>query len=273
MRILIRTSRWAIWARRLGSFAFIVALIAIFMHRTQVIASDAFTLTLIIVSVLAPIAVICALIGFVRIWFTGDRGWMRSLIGLVTGGMAMIPLLYTIYYGATNPVTSYVSTDWDNPPQLVTQAAQNLHNTSSTAQIEAAFPNAVTRQYRLSQDRVFEASVDLVRSFGWRVDVERQPRGFGQPGQINAVETSLVGYESEVAIRITSQRDQVAVAVISASMYGQGDLGANGGRVERFLLALDDTVSEIELELNATEASVSEQDEEPAAEVQGVNDN
>ena len=37
MRILVRTSRWAIWARRLGNFALPLAVIPILMHRAEAI--------------------------------------------------------------------------------------------------------------------------------------------------------------------------------------------------------------------------------------------
>ena len=44
MRILIRTSKWAIWARRFGSFAVPLTVIPVFMHREQMIASSDFVI-------------------------------------------------------------------------------------------------------------------------------------------------------------------------------------------------------------------------------------
>ena len=42
MRILIRTSKWAVWARRFGALALPLAAIPVLLHRLHIITSDNF---------------------------------------------------------------------------------------------------------------------------------------------------------------------------------------------------------------------------------------
>jgi len=42
MRILTRTSKWAIWARRLGGFSLPMLVVPVLLHRNQALGSDIF---------------------------------------------------------------------------------------------------------------------------------------------------------------------------------------------------------------------------------------
>ena len=92
MRLLVRTSRWAVWARRLGSFALPLAIIPVLMHRGSAIGTDTFE----IVEAGddprgARPALITSIIAFVRIWITGDEGWGRAITGLIFSLACFIP--------------------------------------------------------------------------------------------------------------------------------------------------------------------------------------
>ncbi len=76
MRILVRTSKWAIWARRFGALALPLAAIPVLLHREQRDHQRQF-----------PrhrnhcarrwrrLRCCCALVAFARLWVTGDQGW------------------------------------------------------------------------------------------------------------------------------------------------------------------------------------------------------
>ena len=82
MRILIRTSKWAIWARRLGSFAMPLAIIPVFLHRERIISSDDFLLIELVAAGFALVAAFLAIGAYARLWVTGDQGWSRATVGL-----------------------------------------------------------------------------------------------------------------------------------------------------------------------------------------------
>ena len=66
MRILIRTSKWAIWARRVGALALPLAAIPVLLHRAHVITSENFLTVEAIALGLAVLAVLMAMVAFAR---------------------------------------------------------------------------------------------------------------------------------------------------------------------------------------------------------------
>src|SRR3569833_2695297 len=97
MRILVRTSKWAIWARRLGSFAVPLAIIPVLMHRSRAITTDTFAIIEIVAIAAAIAGVVAALAAFVRIWNTGDHGWGRAVSGLIFSLLCLVPAgLWTV---------------------------------------------------------------------------------------------------------------------------------------------------------------------------------
>ena len=75
MRILIRTSKWAIWARRFGSLAVPLTVVPVLLHREQFMSSADFAIVESVAAGVAALALILALSAYVRLWITGDRGW------------------------------------------------------------------------------------------------------------------------------------------------------------------------------------------------------
>ena len=73
MRILIRTSKWATWARTLGSLAVPLAVIPVLLHRERFITSDVFLVVALAAALLALLGVLVSLIALGRLWHTGDR--------------------------------------------------------------------------------------------------------------------------------------------------------------------------------------------------------
>src|SRR5690606_25345305 len=118
MRILIRTSKWAIWSRRFGSLAVPLAVIPVFLHREQLIQSSEFAVIEAIAFGVAVLAVVLALGAYIRLWITGDQGWSKATWGLVFGLICVLPIAYLIGEAARYPVLNEVSTDFNDPLPL-----------------------------------------------------------------------------------------------------------------------------------------------------------
>lgn len=268
MRILIRTSRWAIWSRRLAAFALPVLVFAIFLHRANVLDSNTFAAVFVLGSFVAFLAVATGLIAFMRLWHTGDQGWARAMFGIFLGLICMTPLLIAIVLYFTYPFTNNVATNWNDPSPLVTTAATNAARRADVRQIRQAFPNAITRTYPVATQELFDVARELVALKGWQTSVMREPGSFNRPGQINATESALFGFVDEIGIVVVETQTGAQLDMRSASTTGEHDLGGNGLRVEAFLLELDDRMNEYIL---AKQATLGTQDsEEPAVVVEGV---
>ncbi len=243
MRILIKTSRWAIWARRFGSFALPLLVLPVVMHRARVLPSDAFVNVLAVTMVMALLAVISAFVAFVRLWQSGDRGWGRAALGGFLGLLILAPAIYGALLFAEYPAVADVTTGPPGEPPLVLSAA--AHQPALAApRTRKEFPKAATRTYAVDAPTVLSLIDTLVEERQWDVRQRREPAG-GDPGGIIALATTWLGWRDEVVVQVQQTLDGTSVDMRSASLYSRGhDLGANGRRIEEFLTALDAAVSD-----------------------------
>lgn len=243
MRILIRTSKWAIWARRFGSLALPLAVVPVFMHRERLITSNDFHIIEVIAMGVAALALFLAFGAFARLWVTGDRGWGKATMGLFFSLLCLGPLAIILALALRYPPISDVTTDFIRPPGLVSQVETRPWTALQRAAIEAAFPNARTRTYPIEAPQIYALAAQLVDAKGWEPRARREPQTLLAEGQINAVATTLLGWRDEVAIRITGNAQGSAVAMRSTALHGIHDLGENGRRIEDFLAALDNQIT------------------------------
>ena len=241
MRILVRTSNWAIWARRLGSFAVPLTLIPILMHRAAAIDTTAFEWVEAVAIFVALLGVVAGIGGLVRIWKTGDQGWGRAISGLILSLLCLAPIGALAVEYVRYPMVDEFSTDPADPPPLVSANLPATATAPSKA-IAAAFPNVKTRSYPLPAARMFDIADKLVAERGWDVQVRHVPND-EVAGQLNAIAASLLGFREEIAIRVSNDGNGCSVDVRSASLSPLHEPGANARRVEEFLAALDASVS------------------------------
>ena len=243
MRILIRTSKWAIWARRFGSLALPLAIIPVFMHRERLISSTDFHLIELIAMGVAALALFLALGAFARLWVTGDEGWGKASLGLFFGLICLLPLGLVVLLALSYPPVGDVTTDFERPPGLISQVATAPWTAGERAAIEAAFPNARTRTYPIEAPQIYALAAQLAEQKGWELRARREPQTPLAEGQINAVATTLLGWRNEVVIRVSGGPQGSSVAMRSTALHNLHDLGENGRTIEDFLAALDHQIT------------------------------
>ncbi|RYE10571.1 MAG: DUF1499 domain-containing protein [Hyphomicrobiales bacterium] len=243
MRILIRTSKWAVWARRFGALALPLAFLPVLLHRAHLITSDNFVVVEMAAMALAAIAVAAAIVAFARLWVTGDRGWARAGVAFFFGILCLLPGAFFAWQAASRPSSADVSTDFGNPPPLVSFVESRFMGPDERARIEAAYPNARSRNYPITAPQMFTLVETLLDARGWEIRASRSPLSALDAGQLNAVVTTLLGFRQEVALRIAGGTDGTTIAMRSASLSSFPDFGENGERVESFLLELDNQVT------------------------------
>jgi hypothetical protein len=243
MRILVRTSKWAVWARRFGALALPLAAIPILLHRGHLITSDNFLAVEAVAMAVAVAAVAMAIVAFVRLWFTGDQGWGRASVAFVFGVICLLPAAYFGWLAATSPTSPDVSTDFAESPALVSFVESRFIGPEERARVEAAYPNARSRTYPIEAPQMYEVVGRLIDAQGWDVRATRAPLDALDTGQYNAVVTTLLGFSQEVAVRVAGGADGATVDMRSTSLSSFPDFGENGARVEAFLLELDNQVT------------------------------
>ena len=234
MRILVRTSRWAVWARRLGSLALPLTALPILMHRSRAIPTETFEVVGILALAVIVLTLLCCAGAFTRIWITGDRGWGRAFAGLFFALVCLSPFGLLAYDYLRYPSSGDVSTDLVNPPPLQTAS---LFGTPVEV-VSPEFANLKPRRYPLPVAQVFALVDKLVGERGWDVQRRHVPVDGGD-ASIAAVATTLLGFRSEVALRVAPDADGSILDMRSVSLSRFHESGANGVRVEDFLDTID----------------------------------
>lgn len=244
MRILIRTSKWAIWARRFGSFAVPVIVISVWMHRSQALASETFLSVIGLAAILAVLALISGIVAYVRLWQSGDRGWGRATVGIFLGLLCLSPLAYGASLALRYPLTNDVSTDTARPLQLVVKSSDASSRQLSGEEISSAFPDVYTRTYQTGTQEVFERVASLIEARQWQVRVRKAPGSASPEGQFNIIASTLLGFRDEIVVRLSPVGEGSIVDMRSTSLVGEHDLGRNGTRIEAFLRDLDQVIAD-----------------------------
>lgn len=241
MRILVRTSKIAIWARRLALFGAAIIVIATGLHFFGQIAADVYTTTLVIGTACAALAFVTGIAAYIRLWFTGDRGWGPATVGFVLGLACLAPAGVAAALVEIYPSTADVSTAFVNPPFLL--RAQPNHPEIDPETVLATFPNLITRIYQIPPPTLFSLGRTLADARGWRL-IAATPPSPTAPGTLNAIRRSDLGFDNEIAFRVSPNPIGALIDLRAASLVPvPHDLGDNGRAIENFLLALDDAVS------------------------------
>ena len=244
MRVLIRTSKWAIWARRLGSFAVPLTILPIFLHREQLIASSDFLVIAALAALLAGLAVFLAAGAYVRLWTTGDQGWGKATWGLVFGLLSLLPVGYLALEASRYPYLPEITTDIAAPLPLTTPIAVPPMVLALREVAATTFPNARTRSYPVEATDMFVILANLVTERGWEIRSRRAPATALDAGRLNAIAVTLFGFRDEIVLRVAGSADGSTVDMRSVALSGFHDFGSNGRRIEEFLLALDRRITE-----------------------------
>ncbi|ODT83500.1 MAG: hypothetical protein ABS76_03845 [Pelagibacterium sp. SCN 64-44] len=273
MRIKIRTSKWAIWARRLGSIAVPLVVLPVLMHRERFIESGIFLVLILFAGAVAALTILISLVALARLWYSGDQGWARALAGLCLGLLCLSPFLY---YGALAlrypPATDIATIERGALPLLFEPDTALMPPARLVSLAEQAryFPNATTRDYPLDVIQLFALVDRIVRANGWDIHRRSEPLAFGEQGRINARIVTLPGWREEAVLLVRPTRGGARVDMRSASIGAPIDFGSNGNRISAFMVALDNEVTAF-LRDNPNINEPAAVDEEPSPEVETGN--
>jgi len=270
VRIRIRTSRTAIWARRLGSLSIPLVVLPVALHHLGLIDSPGFFAVAIFALGVAALATAIGVLALVRLWISGDQGWIMALVGLFLGALCLLPFGWYGYLALRYPpVTDIATAPRGELPLLFLPDTATMPPPKliSPAQQAAIFPNAATRTYPLDAGLLFELAERLARGEGWDIKLSRPPQATAA-GRFNARIVTLPGWREEAVIRVTSIADGAAIDMRSASINAPHDFGSNGLRISRFMVTLDNEVTTL-LRDNPNANQPADNDDEPAPSVEG----
>lgn len=227
---------------KLQIIAIVVAVVAMLGQKLGVlpfgVAFPGFGLALLVVVLIGLFGLLALLWGLVR-GNSESRGIAvkMMLVGLVP--LAVIAMV--VGPGLSAPPIHDITTDITDPPEFVAAKAARAKGENSTdyegeviaKQQREAFPELKSVQTSLGQQAAFDRSLEVVNELGWTL-LEKDIVN----GRIEAYEeTAMFGFIDDVVIRVRGAENGSVVDLRSNSRVGQGDLGANAKRINKFVEA------------------------------------
>lgn len=239
-----RTSRLAIWARRVALFSLAAATLSVVIVHSGLLEIGPALVTFGASLALAVMALLLAFAAFVSIWKDGHTGIGASLGAI---GIAILLLAYPAFiaFKARHlPWIHDITTDLIDPPRYETLARARPRDANSaiyaglaTAEQQlAAYPDIEPVDGDISTRSAYDAALAIINRRRLRV-VEERPPDQGRPeGRIEAVaRTPIMGFRDDVVVRIRPFESGARVDVRSSSRYGVFDFGTNAARVRTLL--------------------------------------
>lgn len=236
-------SRAAIWSRRLALFSLTVLVFAVLSVRFGTPSLQG----------LAPIlggyvfvllALLLAVLAFVRIWREGHRGVGIAAQGFVLAVLLLLPALLAGFQALTLPALADVATDIEEPPifsrsGVVLAARGGVVPADVTPEIRRVQRRSYPRVLPIVLELPAETAYGLARkaavNLGWQVLESAAPGGRSGAGRVEAIARSRVlRLPHDIAIRIRPRADGSRVDIRSASRVGPLDLGANARLIAAF---------------------------------------
>lgn len=236
------------WSLRFGSFSAVLLITAALAHRFGLLETVPFLWLLGLVGLLAFCGFCLAAIGFVQIWEHGTAGLKAVALGGLFSVVVLVPYAVSAYRIVAFPRLVDISTDVSRPPRFeraITLRVPPMNSLRPVSEEDAllqvdAYPELAGRRYQNARDVVVGKVEELVAGRHWKRLSPLRVDDRGSSVTLEAVGYSyLLGFPSDIAIRIEDRWNATYVDMRSASRYGRHDMGENAQRIKRFLDDLD----------------------------------
>jgi uncharacterized protein (DUF1499 family) len=248
-----RTSRLAIWARRLALFSLAATFIAVVIVRSGALDIVPALSTLAGALVLALVAILLAFAAGVVIWTEGLGGVREAVTALLIG---LVLIAYPLYLGVKAyrlPAIYDVTTDPIDPPRFEAIARLRPRDANPVAYAGLHIAELQRKAYSdiepdlttATPQEAYDAVLKVIAKRKWHIVDARPPQGAApRDGLIEAIaRTPILSFRDDVAVRVRATPDGARIDVRSASRYGRHDLGVNAARVRALIEDVDDVLS------------------------------
>ncbi|MEP9355244.1 DUF1499 domain-containing protein [Xanthobacter sp. KR7-65] len=197
--------------------------------------------------VLALVAGVLGTVAFFVTWETGWLGIGRAIAAVAIAVLVLAGPAAVLARGMMLPKLTDIATDAADPPRFRGLALAHPREANSlvfggaeaAAAQRIAYPGIKPVDLTATPEEAFNTVLALVQKRKWRILDAVPPRGTRRDGQIEAVAVSpLMGFRSDVSIRIRPTSKGARVDMRSSARYGIHDLGTNAQRIEALMADL-----------------------------------
>lgn len=271
-RYPVRRSELARAARFIAALGLPTLLAGILAHRSGVIGAQDLANTLLAAVVLGLTGVAMSCIAIANWWNKGGIGVADAARGLFYGLIMLAPAGAVLAATAAFPPLTDVSTDLGDPPSFAGEPPAPFSASAAVVSGEiqrGAYPDIVSRRFRISPSDLHAAVLRVVEKERWTVLAELPPDMRDAPTLIEVkTKVPVVAVANDLTIRVRPDRTGALLDVRARSELPTHDLGLNAWRIRGFYRALDETLIEAygdiaKLTVTAEEAAATVAEELP----------
>jgi hypothetical protein len=204
------------------------------------------SLASLMLALIGSVLVLVAAMIFVFIAVRNDMMRNRNMLLLVMV-LSLVPMIIMgpqIVKGRSVPAIHDITTDTDNPPEFLAMVKHRVHASNGLAygtedmpaaelaavQL-AAYPDVKHLQSELSVADALARSESVLKGHGLEIVSTDS-----EAGLVEATATTFwFGFKDDVVVRVVANAAGSRIDIRSVSRVGQGDIGANAARIEKFL--------------------------------------
>ncbi|NBN78844.1 DUF1499 domain-containing protein [Microvirga tunisiensis] len=271
-RYPVRRSDLARIARFIAALGVPTLIAGILAHRAGVIDAPDLRKVLIASVTLGLAGGIMSCLAIASWWNRGGIGVADAARGLFYALLLLMPAGAVVTASAAFPPLTEVSTDLQDPPRAMPEPGLPASDPGLVARElaqRAAYPDIVSRRFRITPGDLHAAVLKVVEKQQWRIIGEVPPDMQDAPTLLE-VETRVpvLALSNDLTIRIRPDRAGAVLDVRAASDLKDHDLGLNAWRIRGFYRQLDEMLTEsygdiAKLTVTPEEAAAIEAEELP----------
>ncbi len=237
------TSRLAVWSRRIGLFAILIAGFGVYLGRgggIQLIQALALVGSALFLS---AITIVCATGAFITIWRTGAGGLKSAYIGVLASILVLAYPVYLAVVALALPVLNDVTSNFADPPQFgPTRALADrlndyrppAYNPALVAAQRQAYPDIQPIIVELSLEESYALVLEAIKPMRWVLVESQPPKPRQSEVRIEAIEYSLLmKLPEDIVIRLRAVGQETHIDMRSVSRLGRHDFGSNAARLRK----------------------------------------
>jgi uncharacterized protein (DUF1499 family) len=186
---------------------------------------------------------VAAVIGCVLAFSRGQGSGLPLFVVACVISFAAVIVPFRMYLTVRSvPAIHDITTDMENPPQFdaVLVARKNALNPAEyggdtvAQQQKKAYPDIAPLILDIPADKAFDKALAAAEKQGWQIVNADKNRHM-----IEATDTTFwFGFKDDIVVRIVPEGKGSRIDIRSLSRVGKSDVGANAGRIRRYLAAL-----------------------------------
>ncbi|MFT5421551.1 MAG: hypothetical protein ACI9D5_002308 [Candidatus Endobugula sp.] len=183
-----------------------------------------------------------------NVYLAYQHAWAITTLTMINLALACVPILLlgaVIVQSQGVPAIHDITTDTNNPPlfDYATKARHVAHNSTryddKNSVLQKQAYNSIQPLFFTASPTVTMAAIkQVIKAEAWQLHGVDEMAGVIEAYDV----TALFGFVDDIVIRVSAHKKGSKVDIRSASRIGVSDLGANAKRIQRFSVALANTI-------------------------------